>query len=95
MRHTHIVPPIAAIATGGDTTMNLFRLTNDGSLDRKYLRVCSVYRLLKRDRVNKARALELLAQRHTPIEMRTLRATVELWLTGPLAHCALAKATQA
>lgn len=66
--------------------MNLFRCgTEDGSLDRKYLRVCSVYRLLRKKIINKSRALELLAQRHSPTEMKTLRGTVELWLSGPLA----------
>lgn len=59
--------------------MNLFRQAKDGSLDRKYLRVCAVYRLLKRKAIGKARALELLAQNHTEAEMKTLRGTVELW----------------
>lgn len=71
--------------------MNLFRCgTPDGSLDRKYLRVCSVYRLLKKQKIEKARALELLAERHTPSEMKTLRGTVELWLSGPLRHLEIA-----
>lgn len=65
--------------------MNIFRCgTKDGSLDMKYLRVCSVYRLLKRKVIGQARALELLAQRHTQAEMKTLRRTVELWRGGPL-----------
>lgn len=64
--------------------MNLFRCTPDGSLDRKYLRVCAVYRLLKRKAIGKARAIELLAQRHTQTEMKTLRATVSLWQSHPL-----------
>ena len=72
--------------------MNLFRSPkwNDVTsawehpLDRKYLRVCSVYRLLRKRIIDKGRALELLAQRHTPGEMKTLRATVEIWLNGPL-----------
>lgn len=60
--------------------MNLFRCgSRDGSLDRKYLRVCSVYKLLKRQAIGRARALELLAQRHTEREMTTLRGTVSLW----------------
>lgn len=60
--------------------MNLFRAgTKDGSLDLKYLRVCSVYRLLKRKRIGHARALELLAERHTGHEMKTLHGTVSLW----------------
>jgi hypothetical protein len=48
-------------------------------LDRKFLRVCAVYRLLKKRVIGRARAIELLAQRHTPREMKTLRATVSLW----------------
>lgn len=65
--------------------MNLFRCgTKDGSLDRKYLRVCAVYRLLKRQIIGQARAMELLAQRHTVSEMKQLRGTVELWRAHPL-----------
>ncbi len=72
--------------------MNLFRCgTPDGSLDRKYLRVCSVYQLLKKQRIGKARALELVAQRHAPWEMKSLRGTVEIWLNGPLRHLAISK----
>lgn len=64
--------------------MNLFRQTKDGSLDRKYLRVCAVYRLLSKQLIGKARAIELLAERHSTQEMRSLRGTVDLWLTHPL-----------
>lgn len=64
--------------------MNLFRCTPDRSLDRKYLRVCAVYRLLKRHVIGQARALELLAQRHAPKEMQTLRGTVSLWRAHPI-----------
>jgi hypothetical protein len=70
------------------SAMNLFRCTPDRSLDRKYLRVCSVYRLLKAGKVNKARALDLLADRHSPTEMKSLRGTVDLWLSGPLRRAA-------
>ncbi len=59
--------------------MNCFRCTPDGSLDRKYLRVCAVYRLLRKRVIGEARALELLAARHTASEMKTLRGTVSLW----------------
>jgi hypothetical protein len=55
-----------------------------GALDKKYLRVCSVYRLLRKKRIGQARAMELLAQRHTASEMKTLRGTVELWRAHPL-----------
>lgn len=68
--------------------MNLFRCTPNGSLDRKYLRVCAVYRLLKRGVIGQARALELLAQRHTPTEMKTLQATVGLWRAHSIKHMA-------
>lgn len=65
--------------------MNLFRCgTKDGSLDKKYLRVCSVYRLLKRRVIGQTRALELLAQRHSATEMKRLRGTVELWKAHPI-----------
>lgn len=65
--------------------MNMFRAgTKDGSLDRKYLRVCSVYKLLKRKVIGQARAIELLAQRHSETEMKTLRATVQLWKAHPI-----------
>ncbi len=65
--------------------MNLFRAgMKDGSLDRKYLRVCAVYRLLRKQIIGQARALELLAQRHTAKEMETLKGTVGLWRAHPL-----------
>lgn len=63
--------------------LRMFR-RDDGSLDRKYLRVCAVYRMMKRCGLGKERALELLAGRHTKKEMAILRGTVELWLSGPL-----------
>lgn len=59
--------------------LNLYRQTKDGSLDKKFLRVCSVYRLLKKQIIGRGRALELLAQRHSAKEMKILRGTVELW----------------
>ena len=70
--------------------MNLFRQTADKSLDRKYLRVCAVYRLMKRGQIGKARAIELLAAKHSPAEMRTLRATVELWIANPFKRIQIA-----
>jgi hypothetical protein len=57
---------------------NLFR-SEGGKLDRKYLRVCSVYRLLRNKIIGQGRALELLAQRHNSVEMTGLRRTVEIW----------------
>lgn len=62
--------------------MNDFR-NIDGNFNRKYLRVCSVYRLLKRGVIGYSRARELLAQRHTEREMQTLDATISIWKSGP------------
>lgn len=56
--------------------MNLFRTTPDRSLDKQYLRVCAVYRLMKRRRLEKARAVSLLRDRKVP----SAEALVELWL---------------
>jgi hypothetical protein len=50
-----------------------------GKWNHKQFRISSVYRLLRKQIIGKACALELLAQRHSAKEMRTLRATVELW----------------
>lgn len=55
-----------------------------GELDRKYLRVCAVYRLLIRKRIGRARATELLAERHSPTEMKSLQGTVDLWKMWPI-----------
>lgn len=55
---------------------NVFRDPRTGKLDRVYLRTCAVYRLLKHGRIDKARALEIAPH---------LRATIEIWLSGPLA----------
>ena len=51
----------------------------NGKWNHKYLRVCAVYRLLRKHIIGQARALELLAQRHSAAEMTSLRGTVELW----------------
>jgi len=59
---------------------DLFHQTHDGRLDRKYLRVCSVYKILMRQhRIGKERAIELLEQRG----VKPAKATVELWLRYP------------
>ena len=55
-----------------------------GKWNRKGLCVGAVYRLLKRHVIGQARAMELLASRHSPKEMKTLRATVELWRAYPI-----------
>lgn len=60
--------------------MNLFRTKLDGSLDREYLRICAVYKLLKLRRIDKPRAIELLGQRR----VTRPSALVEIWLNGPL-----------
>ncbi len=70
--------------------MNLFRQTADKSLDRKYLRVCAVYRLMSRGLVGKSRAIELLAEKHSTREMQTLQATVELWIANPFKRMQIA-----
>jgi hypothetical protein len=59
--------------------MNLFRLTPDGSLDRQYLRICAVGKLVDRGLIGKARAIELLEHRG----VKNARSTVELWLAWP------------
>lgn len=64
--------------------MNCFRLSPDMPLDRKFLRVSAVYRLLRKKIIGKARGLELLAQKHTEKEMKVLRATVSLWHAHPI-----------
>lgn len=64
--------------------MNLFRCTPDRSLDRKYLRVCAVYKLLKRKRIGQAEALKRLAERHNAAEMQILQRTVEIWRSHPI-----------
>jgi hypothetical protein len=40
----------------------MYRLS-DGSLDRKYLRICAAYKLLKHGKIDESRAIELLAER--------------------------------
>jgi hypothetical protein len=59
---------------------DLFHQTANGSLDRKYLRVRSVYKMLMRlHRIDKRRAIELLEERG----IKSARSTVELWLQWP------------
>lgn len=67
--------------------MNLFRCgTKDGSLDKQYLRICAVYRLLSRGRIGKARAIDLLAARKVEKPKRLL----EMWLAWPLKNLEIA-----
>lgn len=55
--------------------MNLFRHAKDGSLDKGYLRICAVYKLISCGRIEKERAVELLTERN----VSKARQTVELW----------------
>lgn len=55
--------------------MNLFRHAKDGSLDRQYLRICAVYKLMKSERISKDRAIQLLEQRNVSKALQT----VEIW----------------
>lgn len=66
--------------------MNLFRCTPDKSLDREYLRICAVYRLLAGQKIGKARAIELLTERR----VKNPVALVELWIANPFRHLAIA-----
>jgi len=65
---------------------NAFRCTPDGSLDRLYLRTCTVYRLLKAGKIGQAQALEIsnrpLRRGWKPKDH--LKRTIELWKSGPL-----------
>jgi hypothetical protein len=54
---------------------NAFRNPITGKLDREYLRTCAIYRLLKHRKITKAQALAIAPR---------LRATIEIWLNGPL-----------
>lgn len=63
---------------------NAFRNHLTGKWDHKYLRVGSVHRLLRKKIIGQARALELLAGRHSAAEMKSLRGTVELWKANHL-----------
>jgi hypothetical protein len=66
--------------------MNAFRMTDDGALDRVYLRTCAIYRLLKSGRIGQARAIEL---QRLPIkgayrQADRLVCLIEIWKAGPL-----------
>ena len=51
-----------------------------GALNREYLRICAVYRLLKRKHIGKAIACELLARRNVENPARL----VALWRSCPI-----------
>lgn len=58
--------------------MNLFRLST-GKLDKQYLRTCAVFKLMKQGNItSKARALELLEQRHG--KRSTIKHTLGQWI---------------
>lgn len=59
----------------GHLQFNIFRDTNTGRLDKKFLRICAVHRLMLRGRIDTTRAIVLLEERH----IRNARATVECW----------------
>lgn len=57
--------------------MNCFRLSN-GKLDRKFLRTCAVFKLLRQGRITSYdRALELLRERHG--NDRSIENTLQIW----------------
>jgi hypothetical protein len=59
--------------------MNLFRQTKDGALDKQYLRICAVHKLLDAARIDKSTAINMLSQRG----IDNPRRLVELWLANP------------
>lgn len=56
--------------------MKMFRQTRDGRLDRQYLRVCATFKLLKLCKIDRERAVELLAERR----IHNAESTVSLWV---------------
>lgn len=68
-------------------TFNVFRCANDGSLDRQYLRISAVSRLIRCERITtKARAIELLEARG----VKNAGGIVELWLAHQFKHLLIA-----
>ncbi len=65
---------------------NMFRNVMTGKLNKEYLRICAVYKLLKSQRVGRARACELLAARRVECPKRL----VEMWCNHPLKHLSIA-----
>lgn len=70
--------------------MNCYRMTRDGSLDREYLRTSAIYRLLKRRKIDRARAIELQSHRYANGKGSPrdgyLTKTIDMWLSGPLSE---------
>lgn len=46
----------------------------------------AIYRMLKKKRINKESAIELMIKR-SDANKHTAKATVEIWLNGPLRSC--------
>lgn len=61
---------------------------SNGIRNKKYLRVCAVYRLLKKEIINRQQAMKFLAERHSQKEMKILKGTVEQWFQYSLSHLA-------
>jgi len=58
-------------------------------LDRKYLRTCAVYRMIRQGKITEKHvALECLEEKHGN---RYIRATLELWLSNPFKHLPIAR----
>ncbi len=60
-------------------------------LDRQYLRVCAIYRLMKHKKINKEQALQLSTRplRDNSLLPKNIHATIDMWekhFKGPLAR---------
>ena len=57
-----------------------------GKLDRRYLRTCAVYKMLKSGRIGQSDANEIANRkiRGEPRQADYLRGTIEMWKGGPL-----------
>ena len=57
-----------------------------GKLDRRYLRTCAVYRLLKLGKIGQAEAGQIANRkiRGEPRQPDYLKGTIEIWKSGPL-----------
>jgi hypothetical protein len=66
--------------------MNAFRMTPDGSLDREYLRICAIFRLLKHQRITFEQALEIADRPIKGCYRRPgwLANTIAIWKAGPI-----------
>ena len=67
-------------------THNMYRDIRTGAWNHEYLRICVVYRLLKKQRIGKARACELLADRKVDQPKRL----VEMWCANPFKNLHIA-----